>query len=508
MSQAATEGDNILSESLTQVGIARIDDDGEFKQLSITPAVRAAGFLDHYQVDIDGSEYESVRDFLDDQDDEKDLDTSSEIVSTTPHPESGTDCGLTTDDVSLRIHPDAGSSGIIAGALYKGDAAFDGRANKNWRSVIEQGRGPWVGYRISLTDEMIEALGGSPENAQDHPVRLFAGDRTIALASPRARVVEVESDINISDLLPDQKWEDYKSVVINGETPEEVAKQRGMETTESYDDGVVAGRSNPKYYIQNNVKYVKRSLGSDVDVSNIPEDESEIPNLPFTENEVVEAFENGEEHTLTIGSSGVGETSLEDKVRVDEVAQFEIKNDDATGQTRVQVTPAAAVAGVTPDNLHNAVINVQPNNDQEGIIPSALYTGDNSRVSGKNWRSITAPISDIENDNRDPGIRVNLTDEMLEELGIDPDDPDNNDVSLYAGERVIVFGSPATTEINIELEDPMDLLPDMAVEYYQAVEVEGRDPSDVAAENEIQVGTVKSRVENAKQHLEALNESE
>ena len=507
MSQAKIEeSDSDLSESLTQVGIARIDDDGEFKQLSVTPAIRAAGFLEHYSLDVEGSEYESIREYLDDQDHDKDLDPSNPEVNTTPHPEAGTDCGLVADNVSVRIHPEVGSSGIIGGVLYQGENAFDGRANVRWRSVIEQGRGPWVGYRVSLTDEMIETLGGNPENAQGHPVRLFAGDRTIALASPRARVVEVESDIHVSDLFQTQKWEDFKSVVVEGKSPEKVAEERGMEQTNSYSEGSLTGRSEPKYYIRNNVKFVRYGLGADVDISGIPESAESIPNAPFSEDEVVEAFENGDEDSLTIGSDGNGGVELEDKVRVDEVAQFEIKNDIETGQTRTQVTPAAAVAGVTPDNLHNAVINVQPENDQDGLIPAALYTGDNANMRGENWRSITAPVGDIENDDRDPGIRVNLTDSMLEELGVNPDSPAGNDVTLYAGERVIVFGQPATTQLSIELDDPMDLLPDRAVEYYREVEEEGKTPGEVAEERGIQVGTVKTRVENAKEHLKMFED--
>lgn len=401
-------------------------------------------------------------------------------------------------NISLRLRPDAGIDGMVPAIFYVDESVeqsdddvgiLDGRASDKWRSVIAQGEQEYLGYRISLPTSALEYLGIDPEvikdNPHGYPIPLFAGDRMIALGRPRARRVEVSSDVSLKSLLPPTQWMDYKAIELDGKNPDDWAEERELTRNEGFwnDDGGDGSKYDGKYHVMQNVRRVKEEIQQ-------LQNAGVAPQIQPTEG-TSQTESTPTQRTVTTDENFDWD---EDTVRVEEVGQYQIQN---KGQNRLQITDAAVVAGVTPENINTASLYFQPENEINGVVPSTLYTGSLGQYGKSGWRSVVRSAGD------GFGIRVNVPDVVLEAMEIPADDAAGEEISLYAGNRVVAFGKPSTREVSVELEPMIDLFQTDAVRYYREVVVNDRNPETVAEENGVQEQTVNSRVRKIKSNIDS-----
>ena len=143
--------------------------------------------------------------------------------------------------------------------------------------------------------------------------------------------------------------------------------------------------------------------------------------------------------------------------------------------------------------------------EQMGLIPVQLMFGEMAKDgrSGGRWRSVEQTGTDEYS-----SFRVELSDEVLETLDIDPDDPEGGLVNLFAGDGVIALGKPEVREITIDADvDIVELLGPEAGRDYREVVINDRDPADVGEEHNRSQEMVEKNVRRAKDRKQDLEEA-
>ena len=140
-----------------------------------------------------------------------------------------------------------------------------------------------------------------------------------------------------------------------------------------------------------------------------------------------------------------------------------------------------------------------------GLLPVQLMFGEMAKDgrSGGRWRSVERTGEDGYY-----SYRVELSDEVLETLDIDPDDPEGGLVNLFAGEGVIALGKPEIREITIDTDvDIVELLGPEAGQDYREVVINDRDPADVAQEHNRSQEMIEKNVRRAKERKQELEDA-
>lgn len=170
--------------------------------------------------------------------------------------------GLTEDEVretSLHFQPGVAadqpedSERMLPGFVVSGEHRSDGRKSDMWRSVQITGkRGENPVYSVSIPNEALAALGYDDSDNRGKKIDVYAGkDGVVAFAEVENREIVAESKIDVmEDVLPEQAANDYREVVVNGKSVEEVAKERGVKV------------ENGAQTIQRNVDRAKQILES------------------------------------------------------------------------------------------------------------------------------------------------------------------------------------------------------------------------------------------------------
>ena len=175
-------------------------------------------------------------------------------------------------------------------------------------------------------------------------------------------------------------------------------------------------------------------------------------------------------------------------------------------QPVIKITKAIRDATYPDEDPSEASLYFIPEEyDEMGLIPAQVMTGEMAKDgrSGSRWRSVEK-IGTSESQS----YRVELSDEVLETLDIDPDDPEDGLVDVYAGEGVLGLGKPDIREITIDSEvDIIELLGPAAGLDYREVVINERDPADVAEDHGRTEGTVRKNVSLAKKRKQELEEA-
>jgi hypothetical protein len=139
-------------------------------------------------------------------------------------------------EASIKLIPEQYDElGVVPGQIMSGEFAKDGRSADNWRSIEETGDGEYVSYRVSLPDDVLDALGIEEDDigsdVDENPlVRLFAGEGVIGIDRPDVREITISNDVDIVELLGPEAGRDYREVVENGRDPAEVAQEHQRST--------------------------------------------------------------------------------------------------------------------------------------------------------------------------------------------------------------------------------------------------------------------------------------
>lgn len=171
----------------------------------------------------------------------------------------------------------------------------------------------------------------------------------------------------------------------------------------------------------------------------------------------------------------------------------------------ITITPAIRYATYPDEDPAEVSLYFTPEDYEEmGLIPAQLMTGEFAKDgrTGEQWRSVEKTGAES------PSYRISLGASVLETLGIDPQDAEDELVTIYAGEGVLAFARPDMKEITIDSDiDIFDLLGPEASRDYEAVVVDRRDPETVAEEHGRRVEFIEENVRIAKQRKQELEEA-
>ena len=175
-------------------------------------------------------------------------------------------------------------------------------------------------------------------------------------------------------------------------------------------------------------------------------------------------------------------------------------------QPVIKITEAIRDATYSDEDPSEASLYFIPEEyDEMGLIPAQVMTGEMAKDgrSGNRWRSVEK-IGTTESQS----YRVELSGDVLETLGIDPDDPEDGLVDVYAGEGVLGLGKPDIREITIDNDiDIIELLGPAAGRDYREVVINDRDVADVAEDHGRTEGTVRKNVSLAKKRKQELEDA-
>lgn len=313
-----------------------------------------------------------------------------------------------------------GEGMMVSGTIVTGDEVEDARTYSNQRRIMVNNRA----LQLYLPKDMLAELG-----AGDPPVLdVWAGDGAIML-----KTVETEEEINVNNVdiqlgkLPKVIMEDVKGVYVEGRTPAEQGVERGLETDTTVGEADDP-QANARLKVEDNIERAKEILGGEDQL------EAAVDALEAdAENETVLFQHIGQQQIRTAEKKGTNWFPLTKPV------------------THAMENPKDAVGAVADGE--GAAINFDLNGGGLNEVPAWIETGEDVNVGGELTRSIDTAKADAEAQR----YQVRMPETVLEELGIDPDNADDEYIVTLAasGEMpMVVFRAPQTEIRMIEQPEP------------------------------------------------------
>lgn len=356
-------------------------------------------------------------------------------------------------DVGIRFNEPDPDHGQLTGVLVTDDNLEGGRTYRNQRKVWLSG----TAMNLVLSEAMLNNAGIECDRESDVPpvAEMWAGEGVFILKSVEMRDIEKATVNHELDRLPDQMREDWIAVEVEGQSPAEVADERGLKTPEPSPETVDKTYQYPGQQVKENVKKANKIL------DDRREDAIEAVNSARESEEAL--FKPAERSVITTTAPNVYSLSVTDTIR-------QALDDDVSGEDAVKVS-----------------LKFDPDAAADGVVPAHVLTGDGAMGGhGKSLvRKVNAkePAPDYMPDDGEltpehHRYSVKLPEAVISELGYDPDDP--------VGEHIATLTSDGAVAFEPNQKDVVEVTPPELKKSIRAAELEGHSGNNWYLEDAIE----------------------